>query len=408
MSHSHSHGHGGKAPASHWVVVGLAITLALMFVATVVGAVMLWPSASDLPEKRPVTHPGTETVNAVILSYEAGDPDDVSIAATATVEIDGTGEVAEVQLNPSIARPEIVGHRVTLMSQTQEAIDLGQPAYIFMDFHRTNTLLILGAIFAICVVAVAGLKGMAALIGLVAGLAVVWFFTLPALLAGRPALAVALVTASLILFVVVYMAHGISVKSTTALLGTFAGVAAVIVLASWAIPSAILTPEFDEEMGILAATTPGIDLRGVLLCGMVLSGVGVLNDVTITQASAVWELRGAAPGDSRMSIFTRAMRIGRDHIASTVYTIAFAYVGGALALLLLVDSMDYGALEWVSFSDVASELVSIGVASIGLVLTIPLTTAIAAALVGGPENRSQAKHTRSTGGGDSGEHVLPA
>lgn len=384
MSHSHSHGHGEKAAASYWVVVGLAITLTLMFVATVVATIMLWPNASELPEKRQVTYPGTDTVNAVILSYEEGDPENISVAAIATVKIEDTGEIAEVQLNPSIARPEIVGHRVTLMSQTQEAIDLGQPAYIFMDFHRTNTLSIIVIIFAVCVIAVAGLKGMAALIGLLAGLAVVWFFTLPALLAGRSALAVAIVTASLILFVVVYMAHGISVKSTTALLGTFAGVAAVILLASWAIPSAVLTPEFDEQMSVLAATTPGINLRGVLLCGMVLSGVGVLNDVTITQASAVWELRAAAPQDTRMSIFTRAMRIGRDHIASTVYTIAFAYVGGALALLLLVNSMDYGALEWISFSDVASELVSIGVASIGLVLTIPLTTAIAAALAGGP------------------------
>lgn len=255
---------------------------------------------------------------------------------------------------------------------------------MFMDFHRGVPLVALGIVLAILVVAVARLKGLAALCGLVAALATIWFFTLPALLAGRPSLPVALTTASAVLFIVVYLAHGISVKSSTALLGTFAGIAVVTLLAAWAIPAAHLIPGGSEEMSQLAYYAQNVDIRGVLLCGMVLGGVGVLNDVTITQASSVWELRAAAPEDSRWTIFVRAMHIGRDHIASTVYTITFAYAGGALGLLMLASTLDHRLADLVTYDDIAQELVGIAVASIGLVLAIPLTTGIAAALVGSP------------------------
>jgi uncharacterized membrane protein len=112
--------------------------------------------------------------------------------------------------------------------------------------------------------------------------------------------------------------------------------------------------------------------------------MGVLNDVTITQASAVWELRGVAPTASRGELFTRAMRIGRDHIASTVYTIAFAYVGAALALLMMVWLVDQSPATALTSGEIAEEVVRTLVGSIGLVLAIPVTTAIATLTVPGP------------------------
>jgi uncharacterized membrane protein len=115
---------------------------------------------------------------------------------------------------------------------------------------------------------------------------------------------------------------------------------------------------------------------------MVLAGVGVLNDVTITQASAAWELRAAAPDDGRLEVFSRAMRIGRDHIASTVYTIAFAYVGTSLGLLTVASTLDFGLTQLLTFEDIAEELIPTLVASIGLVLAIPLTTGLGAWLIG--------------------------
>ncbi|MDR3360904.1 MAG: YibE/F family protein, partial [Bifidobacteriaceae bacterium] len=265
--------------------------------------------------------------------------------------------------------------------------DAAQPTgeiYVFSDFYRGWPMALLAVAFLAVVVAVARVKGLAAMVGLVGALALVWFFLLPALAAGKPPLAVALTCASAVLFIVVYLAHGVSVKSTTALLGTLLGTAVVAALAWWAVSAMHLIPMTDEVMVQLSYSNPAADLKGVLLCGMVLAGVGVLNDVTITQASAVWELRAAAPASRRRTVFAHAMRIGRDHIASTVYTIAFAYIGSALGLLLVASSMDHSIWSLLTVEDIASEVAPILVASIGLVLAIPLTTAIGAWLAGGP------------------------
>ena len=130
----------------------------------------------------------------------------------------------------------------------------------------------------------------------------------------------------------------------------------------------------------LAANVPGLSLRALLTCGMVIAGLGVLNDVTITQASSVWELHAANPLLSRTRLFTGGMRIGRDHIASTVYTLAFAYAGTALPLILAASLMDRAVLDTMLSGEIAEEIVRTLISSIGLVLAIPATTAIAAAL----------------------------
>ncbi len=119
---------------------------------------------------------------------------------------------------------------------------------------------------------------------------------------------------------------------------------------------------------------------GLLTCGLIVAGLGVLNDVTITQASAVWELRSAAPDLPRRRIFTSAMRIGRDHIASTIYTLVFAYAGASIIVLLLLDIYNRPALDLISNEAIAEEIVRTLASSIGLVLAVPITTAIAAAV----------------------------
>ena len=427
---SHPHAHGGPAPASRGVVGALTLVMSLFLVATLVGVVALWPSDSELPAKRAFLSEGSTEVSGRITAIDS--PGDVSSGQSAQVRVrlDSDGTTVEVPMGATLVTPDIIGARVRLVQipagqdttgqdpdgtgtgtgtgttgpapsdttgsggdtsgATSSGATSADPSFMFMDFHRSTPLVAIGLVLALAVIAVARWKGAAALVGLVAALATIWYFTLPALLAGKPSVLVALTTASAILFIVVYLAHGVSVKSSTALLGTFAGIAVVTVLASWAIPASHLTPGVDENMSQLAYLAAKVDIRGVLLCGMVLSGVGVLNDVTITQASSVWELRAAAPSQTRWSVFTRAMRIGRDHIASTVYTIAFAYAGGALGLLMLASTLNHSLLELITYDDIAEELVGIGVASIGLVLAIPLTTAIAALLVGAPRPAEEA------------------
>jgi uncharacterized membrane protein len=344
--------------------------MVLFLAATVIGAVLLWPS--NLPAKEPWLDADATEQEGVITAIILDDGD----AGHMVVALDD-GRTVEVPSDPTAPLAEAsIGQRVKVVALP------GDAGYYFFDYERGIPLLILAGVFVLAVVGVARLKGLAALLGLVVAVGIVWFFTLPALSVGREPLPVALVTAAMVMFVVVYLAHGITVKTTTALLGTFFGVAAVASLAAWAIQANSLTPLQDEAFFQLHNNMPQVDVRGVLLCGMVLAGVGVLNDVTITQASSVWELRAAAPDVGRLEIFSHAMRIGRDHIASTVYTIAFAYVGTALGMLLLASRLDFSILDMLTFNEIATEIVSTLVASISLILTIPITTALGAWLAG--------------------------
>jgi uncharacterized membrane protein len=317
-------------------------------------------------------------VSGTVVAIEPGRED-----GELDVRLDGSDEVVVVQAASGVPAERMhVGDWLELIALNVDENPVVGSNYIFFDYHREVPLAAFALAFLLVVLAVARLKGLLAIVGLVGALALVWLFTLPALTAGRNPLLVALATSGAVLFIVVYLAHGISVKSTTALLGTFLGIAVVASLSWWAIDATHLTPLTHHEMSELSYAAPLADINGVLLCGMVLAGVGVLNDVTITQASAVWELRTAAPDASRFEVFRSAMRIGRDHIASTVYTIAFAYVGTSLGLLAVASTLDFGLMNLLTFEDIAEELVPTLVAAIGLVLAIPLTTAIGAWLCG--------------------------
>ncbi|MDR1355789.1 MAG: YibE/F family protein [Propionibacteriaceae bacterium] len=383
MSHSHAPSDTPariSKPAFRILVIGMSA----MFVLTIGALAVLWPKAQELPAERPYLAESAQLITGKVVEVHPADESDMMGSVEVLLD---DGKIVTVATNPSVPAADMSpGDKLRIMQLEV----LGAPMHVLMDYHRGTPMLILAGIFVIVVIAVARWKGLAALLGLLGAVITVWLFTLPALLAGRNPLLVALVTASAVMFIVVYLAHGVSVKSTTALLGTFAGIALVSTLAWWAIPTTHLTPGIHEEMAILASIAPHTSLRGVLLCGMVLAGVGILNDVTITQASAVWELRETAPTLSRSAIFAAALRIGRDHIASTVYTIAFAYVGGALALLMLASTIDYRITQLITMEDIAEELVSTMVASIGLVLTIPLTTAIGVWMCGGAQHHDSA------------------
>ncbi|MDR1238454.1 MAG: YibE/F family protein [Propionibacteriaceae bacterium] len=375
----HSHLHSDvPTETSRTVKITLIAIMCVLFAVTVAGVALLWPQPGELPDKRPWLSEGAKLVSGTVTGIEIGREE-----GELDVRPDGSAADVIVQTNPGAPAKDMrVGDRIQLIELPPVEVTEGSN-YIFFDYHRELPMALLAAFFVIVVIAVARVKGLLAILGLVAALVMIWVFTLPALAAGKDALLTALLTASAVMFIVVYLAHGISVKTTTALLGTYAGIAVVTITAWLAIPAAKLTPLMHEELTDLEFAAPATDLRGVLLCGMVLAGVGVLNDVTITQASAVWELRAAAPNDSRFSLFTRAMRIGRDHIASTVYTIAFAYIGSSLGLLTVASTLDFGITELLTFEDIAEELIPTLVASIGLVLAIPFTTAIGTWLAGG-------------------------
>lgn len=251
--------------------------------------------------------------------------------------------------------------------------------YYYFDADRKVPLGLLLVLYLVVVALVARGRGLRAVVGLVAGVAVIVLFMFPAILGGQDPVLVALVGGSAMIFPCVYFAHGISVRTTTAILGTFGGLAVTVVLALVAgRPSGMTGTDGDAAMPLFGQT-PTLSLSAIFLAGVVISGLGALNDVTITQASSAWEPRAAMPEASRWEIFTATMRIGRDHIASTVYTLAYAYIGSALPTLV-ASTIERPLLDTLSSGEIASEVFRTLVASTGLVLAIPLTTAIAATL----------------------------
>lgn len=248
--------------------------------------------------------------------------------------------------------------------------------------------------YLLLVALVARGSGLRAMAGLAAGVAIVLWFMLPAIFAGENAVLVALVAASAMIFPCVYFDHGISVRTTTAVLGSSGGIAVTVLIALAAGRPTGMTGADGEAAQILYSTHPHLSLSTVFLAGVIISGLGALNDVTITQASSAWELRAAMPQASRLEVFTATMRIGRDHIASTVYTLAYAYIGSALPLLMYASTINRSLMDTLTSGEIAAEIFRTLIASIGLVLAIPLTTAIAAALATRPTQGQGRSHRR--------------
>ncbi|WP_108717666.1 YibE/F family protein [Miniimonas sp. S16] len=377
-THAHAHGElaldGGERRRARVVLAAIVLPL---LIATVVGLVALWPRGDTIA--------GSVDMTASGYSFETARITAVPLTQGAEIEAElltgeGEGQVVPVAVAPEVLREDIpVGAEITVLFDVA-GLATGVP-FTFVDYVREVPLLLLAAAYVVLVGLVARWRGLAAIVGLATSLAVVGLFVLPALMSGTSPLLVALVGSSAMMFVAVYLAHGISIRTTTALVGTFVGLAVTTGLALWSADATRLLGTGSEEGYLVAGTFGEMSLRALLVCGFVIAGLGALNDVTITQASAVWELHAADPSVPRRRVFARAMRIGRDHIASTVYTLAFAYVGAALPMLLVSSIYDRNPVQFATSGAVAEELVRTLVSSIGLVLAIPVTTAIAAALV---------------------------
>ena len=253
----------------------------------------------------------------------------------------------------------------------------------FYDYERTWPLVALAAVFAVVIVAVARWRGLRALVGIVVAFGVLVVFLLPALRDGAPAVPVALVASAAILYAVIYLAHGVSLRTSAALLGTLASLLLAAVLSWGAIELAHLTGLSEDQNNEVAAYLGNVSITGLLLAGFIIGSLGVLNDVTVTQASTVFELAGIEHS-SRRTIFRGAMRVGRDHIASTVYTLVLAYAGSALPLLLLFSVANRSLGDVLTSESVAIEIARSAVGGIALALSVPLTTGIAAVLATGP------------------------
>jgi uncharacterized membrane protein len=410
---THSHSHTGPAPLSPLAARIVVIALAVIGLVTVIGAVLLWPSGSkvDIPLPFQNSQGGAVTTEGGhVLSSSLADCGSPSAGQVLTASpapgISGSGTCVQtvvaldsgpnrgastmLEFSPGPGQPNLLaGDTIRIFRQVDEQ---GTTSYGFYDYERTWPLIALAAVFAIVIVAVARWRGLRALVGIIVAFTVLVVFLLPALRDGAPAIPVALVASAIILFAVIYLAHGVSLRTSAALLGTLTAMLLAAGLSWAAIELAHLTGLSEDQNNEVAAYMGHVSIQGLLLAGFIIGSLGVLNDVTITQASAVFELAGGH--DSRRQIFVRAMRIGSDHIASTVYTLVLAYAGSSLPLLLLFSVANRSLFDVLTSESVAIEIARSAVGGIALALSVPLTTAIAAVLASpGPAASADNRHS---------------
>ncbi len=254
--------------------------------------------------------------------------------------------------------------------------------YAFQDFDRGPPLLVLTVLFALGVLLLSRWRGIGSLVSLVATLVLIAVFTLPAIMEGSSPLVVAVVTASASMVVTLYLSHGFTVRTTVAMLGTLVSLV-LIGSIGWVFTTVgHFTGLVDEGSQYISTIAAQVDLRGLLLAGLVIGALGVLDDVTVTQTWAVWELADVDPDATARSLFVRAMRIGRSHVASTVNTLVLAYVGATLPLMLVFSALQLPFGIAVSQEVVAQEVVRGLVGGLGIIAAVPVTTAIAAMVAG--------------------------
>jgi uncharacterized membrane protein len=388
------HVHDRAAPLPPRLRRLLAIAIAPFAIATVVATVVLWPadrhpkSATTLDLGRPADLVDA-TVEDITPSQCSGSPCvDVYVSVTSGPDKGEAAILGDQTIGPGA--PTLKKGDKVVLGRTIDPTDK-RVYYYFSDFQRRTPLLFLAILFAVIVIGVARWRGIAALAGLGFTGLVLITFTIPAILEGKSPVAVSLAGGALILFVVLYLAHGINGRTTVALLGTLGSLALTGALAAAFIAATRLTGLSSEESTYVQVLTTRVSGTGLILAGVVIGSLGVLNDVTVTQASAVWEIHTANPTRGALALYRSGMRVGRDHIASVVDTLVLAYAGASLPLLILFTLSNQHLGTVLTGEVVSEEIVRTLVGSIGLVASVPLTTALAAFVV----SRSHETHHES-------------
>ena len=356
-----------------------------LLVATVGGLAALWPDPSrelklDTSLRAP-TYDAEVTALSPVRCRAPGTHDCKRVEAEVLNGPD-EGRTVRFPSGESTADPDFsTGDRVRLTkNEIPEGAPPGVGPYSFADFDRRTPMLWLLLGFCAIVVLFGRLRGLLALIGLGVSVAVIATFIVPAILEGTSPLAVALVGSMAVMFATMGLAHGIGPKSVAASLGTSAALLLTAGLAVASIELANISGFSSEEATLLQGVAGQLSLEGLVLAGIVIAALGVLDDLTISQASAVMALRRANPGHGARELYRGAVAIGRDHVAATVNTLVLAYVGASLPVLLVFSVGDVAFADAINREAVAQQVIGTLVGSVGLIAAVPLTTGIAALL----------------------------
>lgn len=262
------------------------------------------------------------------------------------------------------------------------------------DPYRLNTIFLLTAVFVALIFIFGGIQGVRGLASLIGSFILIFYLLIPGIYGGYNAVLVSIGVASLIIVVGSYITHGFNRTTTSAVLGMIITVIITGLGAYYVVHTAHLSGYSSEESMFLHLNTRGtIDMVGLLFGGIMIGLLGVLYDIAIGQAIAIEELFRAGKHLTRTHVYKRGIRIGREHIGALVNTLAIAYVGASLPLLLLIQNSTTGILFIINSEIFSTEIVRILIGSIGLILAVPITTFIASYMLHGKVKEGGQAHT---------------
>jgi uncharacterized membrane protein len=374
----HHHSHGRAPTASRHTRRIVTAVLIPAAVATLVAIIALWPGRVAKSDDGSNGRQALATVTAVT-SQTCPAGSDQQRCGTAVVRItDGPGEGGNqtVDLPNGPGTTDLhVGDKIVL-SFLPDAVPGGR-SYSVVDQQRSTPLIWLLVLSAAVILIFGRWRGLTSLAGLAVSFGILLFFVIPAILDGSSPLLVAVVGSSAIMFAALYLTHGINVHTSVAVAGTLASLALTGVLGAAFTSLLHLTGIGGDDTSSLQAFQGDIDLKGLMLAGIVIGALGVLDDVTVTQAVTVAEMTSAGPV-SRWELYRSAARVGRAHVASAVNTIVLAYAGTSLPLLLLIAASSQPITQLLTSEFITEEILRSAVGTIGLVASVPITTALAA------------------------------
>jgi uncharacterized membrane protein len=253
--------------------------------------------------------------------------------------------------------------------------------YFILDKYRIGSLVLITLVFLVLVLLMAGLKGISSILGLVFSVMVIVQLLIPGILSGNDLLGLTLATSLVILTFTLYLGHGFNKKTSVSLIASLITITFATLFAIWAVDAAALSGYGNDDTFHLKTNgiTGNLNLRGLLLSSMIIGSIGVLDDVTTAQAVAIEEISKANPFLTTKELFFRGMTVGKEHVISLVNTLAIAYVGSSMPLLLMFSTFNFSPL-WVIINDqvISEEIVRSVVGSACLLLAIPISTLISA------------------------------
>lgn len=371
----------------HRQFFGLALLLVLLAGSAIFILIpRLRQSESSPPDTVSDLRFGADTVQAKVLDIlEEGQitlgnqTQTYQILLIKLLEGPNAGQLVEIDYGMRQIRPEGLNIRPgdTLLVTVGQQQDGTLTAY-FTDIVRSRPILILFATFIIASILISGWKGVRGLIAMIISMGIIIGFIIPQILNGKDPVIVSIIGSFVLLAVTLYLTYGWNLKTHAAALGTLLALIITGLLASFFVNITSLTGFGSEEsLFLIQQTDFKINLRGLVLGGIIIGALGVLDDLVITQSSAVFEIYSADSKRDYRNLFRSAMRIGQDHVAATINTLVFAYAGAALPTLLLFSLSGEQYSYLINLEFITEEIVRTLVGSLGLIAAVPITTALA-------------------------------